>query len=109
METIGRSCLVLVLAAAPAAAVTWATTGEAVSDSIYQMEETRVTASPILQGAAVTRHGETVADYVLSCFYDDEKKLAEEIMGMAVKASQLFVLEGVESAMNHINCRRLII
>ena len=60
-------------------------------------------------GIGRPRHGEAVADYVLSCFYDDEKKLAEEIMGMAVKASQLFVLEGVEAAMNHINCRRLII
>ncbi len=60
-------------------------------------------------GIGRPRHGEAVADYVLSCFYDDEKKLAEKIMGMAVKASQLFVLEGVEAAMNHINCRRLII
>jgi peptidyl-tRNA hydrolase, PTH1 family len=60
-------------------------------------------------GIGRPRHGEAVADYVLSCFYDDEKKLAEEIMGMAVKASQLFVLEGVEAAMNHINCRRLLI
>jgi len=60
-------------------------------------------------GIGRPRHGETVVDYVLSCFYEDEKKLAEEIMGMAVKASQLFVLEGVEAAMNHINCRRLII
>jgi peptidyl-tRNA hydrolase, PTH1 family len=60
-------------------------------------------------GIGRPRHGETVADYVLSCFYDDEKKLAEEIMGMAVEASQLFVLEGVQAAMNHINCRRLTI
>ena len=60
-------------------------------------------------GIGRPRHGEAVADYVLSCFYDDEKKLVEEIMGVAVKASQLFVLEGVEAAMNHINCRRLII
>ena len=60
-------------------------------------------------GIGRPRHGETVVDYVLSCFYEDEKKLAEEIMGMAVKASQLFVLEGVEAAMDHINCRRLII
>jgi PTH1 family peptidyl-tRNA hydrolase len=60
-------------------------------------------------GIGRPRHGEAVVDYVLNSFYADEKKLAEEIMGMAVKASQLFVLEGVEAAMNHINCRRLII
>ncbi len=60
-------------------------------------------------GIGRPRHGEAVADYVLSCFYDDEKKLAEKVIRMAMKASELFVLEGVQAAMNHINCRRLTI
>ena len=60
-------------------------------------------------GIGRPRHGEAVADYVLNCFYDDEKKLAEKVIRMVIKASELFVLEGVEAAMNHINCRRLII
>lgn len=58
-------------------------------------------------GIGRPRHGEAVADYVLNCFYDDEKKLAEKVIRMAMKASELFVLEGVQAAMNHINCRRL--
>jgi PTH1 family peptidyl-tRNA hydrolase len=60
-------------------------------------------------GIGRPRHGEAVADYVLSCFYDDEEKLAEKVIRMAIKASELFVLEGVQAAMNHINCRRLTI
>ena len=60
-------------------------------------------------GIGRPRHGEAVADYVLNYFYDDEKKLAEEVIRMAIKASELFVLEGVQAAMNHINCRRLTI
>lgn len=60
-------------------------------------------------GIGRPRHEEAVVDYVLGCFYDDEKKLAKEIMGMAVTASKLFILEGIEAAMNHINCRRLTI
>jgi PTH1 family peptidyl-tRNA hydrolase len=60
-------------------------------------------------GIGRPRHGEAVADYVLNCFYDDEKKLAEKVIRMAMKASELFVLEGVQAAMNHINCRRLTI
>ena len=60
-------------------------------------------------GIGRPRHKEAVVDYVLSCFYDDEKKLAEDVIRMAVTASELFVLEGVEAAMNHINCRRLTI
>ncbi|MCP4577269.1 MAG: aminoacyl-tRNA hydrolase [Deltaproteobacteria bacterium] len=60
-------------------------------------------------GIGRPRHGEAVADYVLNCFYDDEKKLAEKVIRMAMKASELFVLKGVQAAMNHINCRRLTI
>lgn len=60
-------------------------------------------------GIGRPRHGEAVADYVLNRFYDDEKKLAEKVIRMTIKASELFVLEGVQAAMNHINCRRLTI
>ncbi len=60
-------------------------------------------------GIGRPRHGEAVVDYVLSRFDNDEKKLAEDVMRMAVMASELFVLEGVEAAMNFINCRRLTI
>jgi len=60
-------------------------------------------------GIGRPRHGEAVADYVLSGFYDDEKKLAEDAIRMAMEASELFVLEGAQPAMNRINCRRLTI
>jgi PTH1 family peptidyl-tRNA hydrolase len=60
-------------------------------------------------GIGRPRHGEAVADYVLSGFYDDEKELAEDAIRMAIEASELFVLEGVQTAMNRINCRRLTI
>ena len=78
-----------------------------VSSIIYLLGSSEF--SRVKIGIGRPRHGETVADYVLSCFYNDEKKLAEKTMGMALEASQLFVLEGVEAAMNHINCRRLTI
>ncbi|MCG6880883.1 MAG: aminoacyl-tRNA hydrolase [Deltaproteobacteria bacterium] len=54
-------------------------------------------------------HGEAIADYVLSDFYDNEKKLAEDVIRTAIEAAELFVLEGVQTAMNRINCRRLTI
>ena len=54
-------------------------------------------------------HGEAVADYVLNRFDDDEKKLVEKVIRVAIKASELFVLEGAQAAMNHINCRILTI
>jgi len=60
-------------------------------------------------GIGRPRHGEAVVDYVLDSFYADEKELVKEVMRMAVKASELFVFEGVQAAMNHINCRRLTI
>jgi len=60
-------------------------------------------------GIGRPRHGEAVADFVLSRFYDDENKLAEDVIRMAIEASELFVLEGVQTAMNLTNCRRLTI
>ncbi len=58
-------------------------------------------------GIGRPRHGEAVADYVLDGFYEGEKELAEKVIRMAIEASELFVLEGVQAAMNRINCRRL--
>jgi PTH1 family peptidyl-tRNA hydrolase len=63
--------------------------------------------SRVKVGIGRPRYGETVEDYVLSSFYTDEKGLAQKAMEMAVNACELFVLEGVESAMNQINCQDL--
>ena len=59
-------------------------------------------------GIGHPRTGETVEDYVLAPFYDHEKGLAERAIRVAVNACSLFVLEGVESAMNQINCLNLV-
>jgi len=59
-------------------------------------------------GIGHPRYGKTVENYVLAPFYADEKGLAEKAIRVAVNACELFVLEGVESAMNQINCQNLV-
>ncbi len=59
-------------------------------------------------GIGHPRYGETVENYVLAPFYADEKGLAKKAIRLAVNACELFVLEGVESAMNQINCQNLV-
>jgi PTH1 family peptidyl-tRNA hydrolase len=58
-------------------------------------------------GIGRPRYGEDVEDYVLSPFYSDEKEIIERVIRTVVQACGLFVSEGVESAMNHINCQNL--
>ncbi|MBW1868775.1 MAG: aminoacyl-tRNA hydrolase [Deltaproteobacteria bacterium] len=77
-----------------------------VSSIIHHLENNQF--SRIKVGIGRPRYGETVEDYVLSPFYTDEKGLAQKAMEMAVNACELFVLEGVESAMNQINCQNLV-
>jgi len=50
---------------------------------------------------------EVVEDYVLAPFADDEKQIMERALRMAARACELVVLEGLEPAMNHINCQNL--
>jgi len=59
-------------------------------------------------GIGRPRHEEAVEDYVLAPFYGNERGLVQEVLRLAVTACELFVMEGVESAMNHINCQNLI-
>lgn len=77
-----------------------------VSSIIRHLENNQF--SRIKVGIGRPRYGETVEDYVLSPFYAYEKGLAQKAMEMAVNACELFVLEGVESAMNQINCQNLV-
>lgn len=58
-------------------------------------------------GIGRPRYGESVEDYVLAPFYGDERGIMKKVIHMAVKACELFVSEGIESAMNHINCQNL--
>lgn len=55
-------------------------------------------------GIGRPRYGETTEDFVLSPFYADEKEIMERVIQVAVRACLLFVSEGIESVMNHINC-----
>ncbi|MFC1532789.1 aminoacyl-tRNA hydrolase [Thermodesulfobacteriota bacterium] len=48
-------------------------------------------------------HGEDTEDYVLSPFYDDQKDIMETVIQQSVKACRLFISDGVEYVMNHIN------
>ena len=59
-------------------------------------------------GIGRPKYDEPIENYVLSPFYSDETSLIENVIEMAVRASELWVLEGVESAMNHINCQHLL-
>lgn len=54
-------------------------------------------------GIGRPRYGEPVEDFVLSPFYKDQEQMLIQVMQGAVQACELFVLEGVESAMNAIN------
>ena len=56
-------------------------------------------------GIGRPRYGEPVEDFVLARFYKDQREVMERVIQGAVQACALFVLEGVESAMNAINCR----
>jgi len=58
-------------------------------------------------GIGRPRHGESVEDFVLAPFYTDEREIFHNVIRVAVSACEMFVLEGVEKAMNQINCLSL--
>ncbi len=72
-----------------------------VQSIIDYLGETRF--SRVKIGIGRPRYGERTEDYVLSGFYDDQKRTMEEVIRMSVQACKMFVSGGVESAMNYIN------
>jgi PTH1 family peptidyl-tRNA hydrolase len=58
-------------------------------------------------GIGRPRYDEAVEDYVLAPFYRDEHDMIEDVLRMATQACELFVSEGIEPAMNKINCQNL--
>ena len=58
-------------------------------------------------GIGRPRYGEAVEDYVLAPFYMDEREIFHNVIRVAVSACEMFVLEGVEKAMNRFNCLSL--
>jgi len=59
--------------------------------------------SRIKMGIGRPRLGERVPDFVLSPFYREDRAAVEAMLQKAVRACELFVSEGIETAMNHIN------
>ena len=59
-------------------------------------------------GVGRPRHdGESIEDYVLSPFYRDEKGIIQEVIQLAIRACELFIAHGIDSAMNEINYQNL--
>jgi PTH1 family peptidyl-tRNA hydrolase len=58
-------------------------------------------------GTGRPRHNEPVEEFVLSPCYEDQQETMERAILLAVEACAVFVLEGVEMAMNRINSRNL--
>jgi PTH1 family peptidyl-tRNA hydrolase len=63
--------------------------------------------SRIKIGIGRPRYGEDIEDFVLSPFYGDEQSTVKRTISAAVHACELFVSEGIETAMTRINCLNL--
>lgn len=58
-------------------------------------------------GIGRPRYTEPVEEFVLKPFYQDERRIVDGVIRMAVQACKLFIGKGVESAMNIINGQNL--
>jgi PTH1 family peptidyl-tRNA hydrolase len=58
-------------------------------------------------GIGRPRYREPVEEFVLKPFYQDERRIVDGVIRMAVQACKLFIGKGVESAMNIINGQNL--
>ena len=58
-------------------------------------------------GIGRPRYMEPVEEFVLKPFYQDERRIVDGVIRMAVQACKLFIGKGVESAMNIINGQNL--
>jgi len=54
-------------------------------------------------GIGRPRYSESVEEFVLKPFYKDELEIIREVIRRAVQACELFVSQGIESAMNIVN------
>lgn len=52
-------------------------------------------------------NGESIENYVLSPFYSDEKEIIQKMIQLAIRACELFIAYGIDSAMNEINYQNL--
>ena len=58
-------------------------------------------------GIGRPEHGERIEDYVLSPFYETQKEILKDVIGISIHACDLFLSEGIEIAMNRINGKNL--
>lgn len=54
-------------------------------------------------GIGRPRHDEPIEDFVLSPPYEDQQNSINDVLHVVVNAIELFVIDGVESAMNKFN------
>lgn len=59
-------------------------------------------------GIGRPRNGEPIEDYVLGAFYEEEERIVERVLQVAVEACRLFLTRGIECAMNAINGQNLV-
>jgi len=58
-------------------------------------------------GVGRPRRGESIEEYVLRPFYGEERRIMEEVTRISVRACELFISEGMDSAMNQINWQNI--
>jgi peptidyl-tRNA hydrolase, PTH1 family len=58
-------------------------------------------------GIGRPEYGEKIEDFVLSPFYDSQKEILKEVINLSIHACDLFLSEGVEIAMNHVNGKNI--
>lgn len=59
--------------------------------------------SRIKIGIGRPEYGEKIEDFVLSPFYKNQEELLKEVIIFSIHACDLYLSEGIEVAMNHIN------
>ena len=63
--------------------------------------------SRIKIGIGRPEYGERIEDFVLSPFYKVQKEKLKEVIKFSVHACNIYLSEGIESAMNRINAKKL--
>lgn len=72
-----------------------------VESVIYYLETQGFNRAKI--GIGRPRFDQPIEGFVLSPLYEDQRKVVEEVLHVVVAAIELFVLKGVERAMNNFN------
>jgi peptidyl-tRNA hydrolase, PTH1 family len=62
--------------------------------------------SRIKIGIGRPEYGEKIEDFVLSPFYETQREKLKEVIFFSIHACNLYLSEGIEVAMNHINSKK---